>query len=295
MFEKAQKINLKISLILIALLLLFVNLYLLSLSHNSQSRLLQVIFLNVGQGDAILIKGPGGERILIDSGPSGRALLKALSRHLYFWEKDFDLVLASHADKDHVGAFPEFFKYYKSDYVSHPSFLNNKNNDLSESLLLSLARQRKRGAKFLDLRRADILSFKSGLKLVVLYPPKSFKSKNSNKSSLVIKVLYGKNSILLTGDLPEQQEDILAFFDRDILKSDVLKLGHHGSDTSSSVNFLSFAHPEFAVVSAAKDNKYGHPHIEVIAKAKKLGAKILYSWDGDISFFSDGEKLWLER
>ncbi len=294
MFKKAQKLNLKLSLLFVVLLLFIMNLFAFFAIYDSHSGLLQVTFLNAGQGDAILIKGPSGEKILVDAGPSGPSLLKALSRHLYFWERDFDLVIASHADKDHIAGFLDFFKYYKSRYVSHPRFLQNKENDLSESLILSLARQRNFGAKFLDLRRGDIISFKDGLSIEILYPTKEFKSKNSNKNSLVIRVVYGNNSFMLTGDLPKQDEEIIAFFDREKLKSDVLKLAHHGSQTSSSRAFLAFVNPGFVVVSAGRGNRYGHPHKEVLQRVKKQGAQILYTWDGDVTFLSDGENVWFK-
>jgi len=295
MFEKFEKINIKVTLLAALLLLLFLNVFLYSLLYEKEKSLLKVTFLNVGQGDAILIETPSGHRALLDAGPSGAALLRSLSEELYFWQRDFDFALATHADKDHIGGFIDFFKYYKVQNVYEPGLLSGKKSELSESLLLNLARLKEKGVKALKLKRGDLIDFGDGVYILVLFPPAALSSKDSNKSSLVVKLIYGKTSFLLTGDLPQKEEKLLAFFDRSLLQSNVLKLGHHGSYTSSAEEFLRFVKPEYAVVSAGKDNSYGHPHREVIERVQSVGAKLLYTWDGSVRFLSDGEKLYLEK
>ncbi len=295
MFERFERINIKSILFTVLLLLLFLNIFLFSLLYEKEKSLLKVSFLNVGQGDAIFIETPSGHRLLLDAGPSGAALLHSLSKELYFWQRDFDFVLATHADKDHIGGFVDFFKYYKTKNVYEPRFLRAKESELYESLIFNLARLKNKGSKTLKLKRGDLIDFGDGVYLLVLFPPETLNSKYNNKSSLVAKLIYGKSSFLLSGDLPKKEEEILAYFDRELLQSNVLKLGHHGSKTSSSFYFLNFVKPEYAVVSASKNNSYGHPHKEVVNRVQNIGAKILYTWDGSIHFLSDGEKVYLKK
>ncbi len=291
--DKIQKINLKLFLFFVIIIFFFLNYFLLSVYLNRTNAKLKVVFLDVGQGDAIFIKSPSGHKILIDAGASGAELLSALSRELYFWERDFDIVFATHADKDHIGGFIDFLKSYRVKFVAIPR-LESKGTELSESLLYNLAKQKNLGVKELYPKRGEIFDFGDGFKIYIYYPSSKLHFKDSNLNSLTLKLAYGKTSFLLSGDLPYKAEKVLALYDREKLKSDVLKLGHHGSKTSSAWEFLKTVSPEFVLVSAARDNHYGHPHKEVIKKVQELGAKILYTWDGNQVFESDGESIFVK-
>ncbi len=293
MLDRIQKINLKLFLFFVIIILLSLNYFLLSVYLNRGNNSLKVVFLDVGQGDAIFIKSPSGHKILIDAGASGAELLSALSRELYFWERDFDIVFATHADKDHIGGFIDFLKSYRVKYVAMPR-LKSKGTELSESLLYNLAKQKNLGVKELYPKRGDIFDFGDSFKIYVYYPGSKLYFKDSNLNSLTLKLVYGKTNFLLSGDLPGEAEKVLALYDRGKLKSDVLKLGHHGSKTSSAWEFLKTVSPKFAVVSAAKNNNYGHPHGEIIKRVQDLGARILYTWDGNLVFESDGESVFVK-
>ena len=128
--------------------------------------------------------------------------------------------------------------------------------------------------------------------LNILFPDRDNEDWETNTASIVTKLTYGDTSFLLTGDSPIAIEKYLSMIDGKNLKSDVLKAGHHGSRTSTSESFASLVSPEYAVISAGKDNRYGHPHKEVLDILEKIKATILKTYElGTISFSSDGEKI----
>ncbi len=291
-----DSINLKLIMVLLLVILFALNSFVFHLIYEQRQHHLKVTFLDVGQGDAILIRTPRGHKILIDAGPSGHALLRALSKELYFWERDFDMFFATHADKDHVGGFVDFLKFYQINKIYIPVSMKNKNNELSESLLELIHNNfHTRKSKQLYLKRGDRITFDDGVILDILFPPDSKIFPDSNTSSLILKVSYGDNSFILTGDAPKKVENLLALFDSSLLKAQVLKLGHHGSKTSSSFYFLHMVNPDYAVVSSGVSNRYGHPHKEVVSLAKDIGAELLNTANlGNINFYSDGRHVKLE-
>lgn len=140
-----------------------------------------------------------------------------------------------------------------------------------------------------------VVNFGDGAKLFVLFPNQDVSKWETNEASIVAKLVYGENSFLLTGDSPIKTENILLKLDSKILDSDVLKAGHHGSRTSTSLAYAEAVSPTYAIISAGKDNSYGHPHKEVLDILTKVGAKILSTIDkGTIKFESDGESLKLK-
>ena len=280
-------------LLLVAVIALFgLNIFLLQLLQDKHSHVLKVVFLDVGQGDAILVETPNKHRILIDAGPSGPKLMRALSKELYFWQKDFDMALATHADKDHVAGFLDFLKVYKVDFVRTPYALDKKVAEFTDSLLLSLAKAKQKGAQELSLHRGSVIDFDDGVELIVYAPPESVPFHDTNSSSLTLKLVYGKTSFLLTGDLPDGMEKVLAMYDADKLRANVLKLGHHGSRNSSSLEFLATVRPEIVVVSAGLNNRYGHPHKKTMERVKSIGARVFRTdQQGNLRFISDGEQI----
>ena len=287
-----RKINIKILLGVTLFVLSVLNAIVFWNIYLQNRSVLKVAFLDIGQGDAIFIETPSKHKVLVDAGPNGARLLQELGAQMRFWDKYLDVIIATHADKDHIGGFIDLLKYYKVGAIYSPPDLQYKQSGVVEPLLLNIARQQNRGAKKLNLSRGSVIDFGDGVKIVVYFPKKNLPIEDSNASSIVLKVVYGDTSFLLTGDSPKNIERALSIIDKNKLKSDVLKLGHHGSRTSSSFEFLNFVHPKWAIISAGAHNKYGHPHKEVLNRLDKLSIKYLNTAkSGTIVFESDGQNL----
>lgn len=133
----------------------------------------------------------------------------------------------------------------------------------------------------------------NGVDFHVLFPDRDLSGvSDTNTASIVGKLTFGNTAFMLTGDSPESIERYLVARDSVLLASDVLKVGHHGSRTSTSDAFVEAVHPQYAVVSAGEDNSYGHPHQDVVARLQSVGARILGTYeDGSIRFVSNGVSL----
>ena len=144
-------------------------------------------------------------------------------------------------------------------------------------------------------RSGQVYQFSVGVKLEILFPNRSTVDFESNTASIIAKLQYGDVGFMFTGDSPKQIENYLVHTYGSGLESEVLKLGHHGSDTSTSEPFLKATGPEIAVVSAGKNNRYGHPNKAVLARLETEKIKVIGTPAfGDISFYSDGAGLWFE-
>lgn len=253
---------------------------------------LQVAFLDVGQGDAVYIRTPNGNDVLIDGGPDNSVIQK-LYEIMPTFDRDIDMVVATHPDKDHIAGLIQVFESYqvhtflRSEVSSGTSFDNSLRTRAEQepSLQTIVAR---RGQRI-------ILDKKHGIYLDILFPDQdttSFKE-DPNEASLVSRLVYQNISFLITGDAPVSVEQFLARNDASLLKSTVLKLGHHGSQTSTSDEFLDQVQPHYAVVSAGNNNSYHHPHQSVIDRITTRQIKTLSTIGlGTIIFETDGERLW---
>jgi competence protein ComEC len=249
-------------------------------------QLLEVNFFDVGQGDAIFIEGPQRHQILIDGGSSS-IILEKLAKEMPFWDRTIDLVVLTHPEKDHLAGLIEVLKRYKVENILWTGIIR----DTPEF---------KEWEKLIENEGAEIFIAKSGQKIAcefsldVLYPFENLEGqelKDSNNTSIVAKLIFGENSFLFTGDAYKSVERELLAKEIDI-DSDILKVAHHGSKTSSSEEFIAEVSPETAVISVGKNNTYGHPHQEVLDTLKKYGIKILRTdLEGDIKIFSDGENI----
>lgn len=248
--------------------------------------ILKVSFLDIGQGDAIFIEAPNGNQVLIDGG-SNKAILKELGKVMPFYDRTIDAVIATHPDKDHIGGLIEVLKNYHTDFVMEPGV----SSDTGAYQELEKTIADKKLPKILA-RRGMSLNLGDGAQLNILFPDRNTEGWETNTASIVAKLVYGDNSFLLTGDSPLAIEKYLSMIDGRNLKSDVLKAGHHGSRTSTSESFASLVSPQYAVISAGKNNKYGHPHKEVLDILEKIKSVILKTYEkGTISFSSDGEGI----
>lgn len=250
---------------------------------------LRVTFLDVGQGDAVLVEAPNGNTLLYDAGP-GTVILPKLGEELGFLGRTIDVAVSSHPDADHIGGFPEVIRRYHIDLmlVSGASSSNPIDEEAERAITET-------GVHRFVAHQGQRINLGGGVVADVLYPAGDTSHMETNDASIVLRIAYGKTSFLLTGDLPSNFEQVIAGQYGDQASSTVLKLGHHGSRTSSDPLFLRAIHPEFVVVSAGKENRYGHPHKEVVAEVAQLGIP-LYRTDlqGNITFLSDGTQVNVE-
>jgi competence protein ComEC len=257
--------------------------------------LLHVYFLDIGQGDSIFIDSPSHGRILLDGG-ADRTVLTELGKILPFGDRRIDVMIESHPDRDHIGGLPEVVTQYNVGAFLEPGV--ESPNKIDDELH---ARVKAKNIPNILARRNMVIDFGDGAKLIILFPNQDVSTWDTNDASIVAKLVYGDESFLLTGDSTKKAEYILLGLNESILKSSVLKAGHHGSHTSTSLPYAEAVHPEYAVISAGKNNTYGHPHKETIDTFNTLGTKILATEDrpglvgmGTIEFETDGKSLILK-
>lgn len=247
---------------------------------------LKIAFLDVGQGDAIFMQAPNGNQILIDAGPS-KQVLRELAKVMPFYDRSIDMIIETHPDSDHIGGVPEILERFKIDYVMESGVD-------SESAVYGAVEKiiDEKNIKKIQARRGMKINFGEGAYLLILFPDRDVNGFDSNDASIVAKLIYVDTSFLFTGDSPQKIENYLTFLEKENLDIDVLKVGHHGSKTSSSESFIGYTSPEYAVISVGKYNRYGHPNQEVLDLLDKFGIKVLRTDElGTIKMKSDGENI----
>jgi len=243
------------------------------------------VFLSVGQGDAAL-KFDKDYAFLVDAGPKGeatRGVSRILGRRKYL-----DIVFISHSDKDHWGGFPEVSRRYKIGAVVFPADSSSRPEieKMPSELFESLVVAEKNGSRLIALRSGDSINFGSE-SLIVLSPDNAPSLKGNNNRSLVFSFVSPQNKFLFVGDIGRTTEKYLIKKYGRELDTDILKVSHHGSKSSSGADFLSLASPEAAVISVGK-NSYGHPSPEVITRLIEAGSEVFRTdFSGDIFFRSD--------
>jgi len=252
---------------------------------------LEVDFLDVGQGDSILIKAPAGQNILIDGGPDN-TVIKRLGENLPWWDKRIDLMILTHPHDDHVTGLIDVLKRYQVEKILYTGVSHNAPNYLA---WLKLVRDKKTPLTIID--KEQTINLGAGAELKVLYPDESIMGKtfdDLNQSSIVMMLYYGQNKFLLTGDAGDPVEKKL--IDQGVdLAADVLKVGHHGSQYSSTEEFLEKVRPKIAVIEVGKDNPFGHPNLRTIMKLKRIGAEIFRTdLNGTVGVVSDGQTVKLK-
>lgn len=243
---------------------------------------MNVHFIDVGQGDSILIQ-VNSKNLLIDSGPSvSKDKLVKYLKSLKI--SKFDYVIASHPHEDHIGNMSYIIDNFEILNFYAPKVESNTKafETMVESLVIKDLK--------IKVLKPNIKSINLGENTKVeVFSPISNKYENLNNFSSIIKISYGTTSFLFTGDSEElsEKEVLTQGFD---LKSDVLKVGHHGSSSSTSKRFLDAVDPSVAVISVGEDNSYGHPSQEVLSRLKDLP---IYrtDLDGNILIKSDGHSL----
>lgn len=262
-------------------------------TDHKDDGLLKVTFLNVGQGDATFIESPIGTQVLIDGGRDGR-VLRELPKVMGYFDRTIDVVIATHPDADHIGGLIDVLKRY--DVRSIVMTDNVNDTPVSRALKKVIDAE---GATIVMAHRGQILDLGRGAAgsttLAILYPDRDVRDIESNMSSIIAKLTYGTADVLLTGDAPQAIETYLLGLDRASLQSEVLKVGHHGSRTSSAPVFVEAVQPQIAIISAGKNNEYGHPHKEVMETLKQYQVITKNTADlGSIFLFSDGDQMWFK-
>jgi competence protein ComEC len=254
---------------------------------------LHVSFLDVGQGDAIFIQTPNGQDILIDGGPDFQKINLELSGKLPFWDRTIDLVVCTQPQADHVTGLVEVLQRYKVKQVLEPGV--SYNSSIYQEWLNTVEDKR---IEYNIVRAGQGIDLGNGIQMEILNPPEGLFEETSHdvdNNGVVLRLTWGKVSFLFTADIREEAEFEL-IGQRANLKSTVLKVAHHGSDTSTTSQFLAAVDPEVAIVSVGADNPFSHPSPEVMDRLiDRLGEDNVYRTDedGTIEFTTDGDKLWV--
>jgi len=250
---------------------------------------LRVTFLDIGQGDALLIESPSGHRILVDGGPSGPALAAALGRALPPDARRLDLLVLTHPQDDHTTGLVEALQRYDVGAA-----MEGPSPGGSAAYRAWRAELARRGVPVALAVPGSWLDLGRGVRLEILGPgdpPPEAAADSVNDASIVLRLVYGKVSFLLTGDLGAAGE--AALLDTPFeLQATVLKLAHHGSGGSTTPAFLDAVRPVVAVASAGAGNSFGHPSPST---RLRLGGTPLLRTDlnGDVRFGTDGSRLWI--
>lgn len=248
---------------------------------------LSVTFFDVGQGDAIFIEASNGVQVLIDGG-RGRSVLRELGRHMSFFDRSIDVVLATHPDLDHIGGLPYVLERYAVGiYIS-----SGVEHDSSAVVELTEVLTQK-GIEATYAKTGMYIPLDEETVLEVLFPDRDVALLESNTASVVTRLRHKDVSFLFTGDAPAGIEAYLVDLYGSELESDVLKLGHHGSKTSSSELFLGVIDPQYAVISAGCDNSYGHPHQIVLSRLAQFEIDYRETCtEGSVTFVTDGTNVY---
>ncbi len=254
---------------------------------------LHVSFLDVGQGDAILLH-QGNQQVLVDGGPSPQAISLGLSRKMPFWDRTIDLVILTHPSADHVAGLVEVLNRYRVKQVLY-SDLDFRSDVYDEWLRLLEEKDIKctiaRAGQQINLGEVVIKVLNPQIPLL------TSTGSDIDNNGEVLHISRGEVSFLLTADIWWEAEFELVAR-RANLTSTVLKVAHHGSDTSTTPEFLAVVNPQLAVISVGADNRFGHPTPKVMERLEeRLGSENIYRTDeqGTIEFITDGQRLRVKK
>jgi competence protein ComEC len=256
-------------------------------------RWMQVIFFDVGQGDAALVTFPDGKNILIDAGPKLEDFDAGEFFILPYLKREgitqLNTVILTHADNDHIGGMPSILRNARVDRVFDSGLFHESSICSTYQIIIDSLQTQYRlaesGYRFKDFENYGVY---------ILHPGKVFINQfkdDINNCSVVIKIVYGNRSFLFTGDIKKAAETTLLKYG-ELLKADVLKVAHHGSRTSSLMEWLKLVHPEFAVISVGRNNQFNFPSPSVLKRLNQLGIKTIRTdLNGAVVFRTDGNRL----
>lgn len=249
-------------------------------------------FLNIGQGDSIYIRSPDGYDMLIDGGPD-HSVLRELPRIMGPLDRTIEVMVETHPDQDHIAGLVDVLARYQVRTVMTPGIPHD--TDTYRALEDAIVREPQ--VHRVTARRGMRIHLGDTLYADVLYPDHDVSHiRATNDGSIVLYVVYGSSTAMLTGDLPSTYEDVLVREYGTSLHSQILKAGHHGSKYSTDALWLRAVAPEVVVISAGKGNTYGHPSPDVLARVRDWGARIVSTIEsGTIVFESDGTHFTLRH
>ena len=276
---------------MLAMLLLSLCLYQAHMLYQSSSTVLKVTIFDVGQGDAVLLQTPEGKNILYDTGilslyqnSAERVILPELKARGITY---LDAVILSHPHADHIGGMSTLINNLPVKVIYESGIRYDSNVYRSYVEVAAKA-----GIPVITIGWGDIIDIAESMRFFVTGPHPGLAGNDPNRWSVVVKAVFGHTSILLTGDADIQSEALMVAQYGGFLRSDLLKVGHHASQTSSGAEFLAAVKPTYAGASLARRNRYNHPHPDVTRRLSQAGTTALFtSLNGALVFTSDGQKV----
>ncbi|MFA5211113.1 MAG: MBL fold metallo-hydrolase [Patescibacteria group bacterium] len=268
-------------LIIILLLISFIFLFFLRKNTNSLldneniAKKIEIIFMDVGQGDGILLNLNNGEKILVDCSEDAR-ILEALGRNMDYYDKTIDYLLITHEHSDHYGGCEEVINRFEVKNVIYNG-LKIETDKIWQSFLTAV---NNKNINLINIDQNQTWNFGSST-VNFFYPEHNlnFDSKeensNLNNTSIIFGLDFNSTTVLFTGDMEVDIENYLVSVYKDNqLKSDILKAGHHGSDTSSGQEFLNAVKPQETIVSVGKNNNFGHPSRRILKRLERINSNV---------------------
>ena len=244
---------------------------------------LTIRFYDVGQGDAVLIQYQSTQ-IIVDGGPDER-ILTYLGRDLLPWDREIELLVLTHPQADHLtGLLGVLERYEVKNVLYYPSLYNTKGYQRFLDLIA------KEGSQIFPAQAGEQLSV-APIQLQVIWPTANYRDLNINNESVILLVRYANFTLFLPGDIEEDaQEKLSVSYDVDLVK-----MAHHGAQSGLYPPLLQAIAPNLAIISAGRDNRYGHPHSQTLAALRQLGIPYLRTdLNGTITIRSDGEDFWYD-
>jgi len=290
--RKATGLNNKSILVIIVIIIIAVGAYfyddIVNIVYDADLDLdgnFAVHFIDVGQGDSILIQSPENYFMLIDTGEGTQhgKLTDYLKR---FGATEFKYVVFTHPHSDHIGSADKIVNDYKIETLIMPEVYHT-----SQTFIRLMENIENKNMQITPPKPGE--TFKFGSAEFTILAPLSEEYGNLNNHSVVIRMTYGNNSFLFTGDMEKESEnEIIEYYRNQNITVDVLDVAHHGSSSSTQQKFLDIIQPSIAVIHVGKDNTYNHPNLQVIGRLESIGARILRTdLEGDIIIISDGQNL----
>ena len=266
--------------------LIFITVTIWIIAFSIPDSTLHVIACDVGQGDAILITYKNIQ-ILTDGGANNR-VLECLSKHIPFWDREIELVILTHPDRDHYFGLIEVVRRYKVD-----NFLYNKLESSSKEYKVLENEVGSRGIHSIHPNTGKRISI-GLIYLDILHPSQGFESKETNDYSIVYKLTYGKFKAIFTGDVgPDISDSLVNNYLME--RVDYIKIPHHGSRNGVTLNLLKATMPKIAVISVGTKNSYGHPHKDISDMLESLKVKVLRTDKvGSIETITNGREVWMK-